>query len=118
MSKRKPPLDHYLITMPIKAGHMHCYLMTTNEDDTLKAANKMINFATEQGTMLLEMFVSTQLDEELVEIVRGIIRHRSRPQDLERAEANWARAEDDGFHLTVFQLAPGDPNERVLAEIH
>lgn len=102
---------HYLISAPlIPHAHAHCYLITTNRADTLKAADRMLHEVEKAGATPLGAVMVTELDER-VDMVRGIVS---------------ARAGDDGkmlreatdFHMTVFCTAKGDREDVALMKIH
>jgi hypothetical protein len=117
MTKRKRPMNHYLVTLPLSSGvHMHCYLMCKEGYDRASAAaEKMWEMAEEMGLKPWPGIVlSTQLsvdgvtDERSVALVREFI---SGNEEVKRALKT---AKD--FHCTVWCMNADD--DESLMDLH
>jgi hypothetical protein len=111
--KKKGVLGHYLISLALgPREHMHGYVMTCDQADTLDVANRMLSEAEKLGCSypLMRMVLATPLVDDL-EAVRKIVAARS-------TEAQRLLQEATDFHFTIFATCADDPADAQLMAMH
>jgi len=111
MSKKKAPLQHYLVSIPLTGGYMHGYVMTNDERDLFGVHDRLMQEIEKHGYQCrLQMILQTHLDTGW-DIVREIIKSRN-PE----AGKLWATAKT--FHITAWIMPESDPDTKRLMELH
>ena len=107
-------MKHYLISLPMphQGVDMHCYLMTNNQADTERAANKMMyEIERAGGTIVLPLLLLTELSAAGTRKVRKVL--------LEGApDGGQTLREATDFHLTVWGMPHRHPDNVGLLELH
>jgi hypothetical protein len=105
-------MKHFLLSLPLGAMWMHCYLMSNDRRAVEGASNRMIKIAEDNGAdALVPMFAVTDLDHDGVKSVRKLVRELA-PD----GGKTLARATD--FHMTVWAMSDTDPRCKSLLKMH
>jgi len=109
-------LDHYLISLPVLGGWMHCYLMTKDKRHFEAVVNEMMDFA-EKEDMLVPMssmsMCTGPLTPESIAKVRDVIVSSNLCPEAPRL---WKEATD--FHRTAFVMGKDVEACAVLNALH
>jgi hypothetical protein len=108
-------IKHYLLTIDTYTDlRLHCYLISDDPRRTTAAADKMIKLAEDRKIPLLMIVLETELsptkDKAELEFIRGIISR------MPEAKQGLRTATD--FHITVWGMQKGDPDDARLMELH
>ncbi len=112
--RKKKVVGHWLLTITISPHeYMHGYIMTDDEDDLERVAQRMIDEAIKLGSKypLMNIILQTKLDDTCIKMVQDIVSEGNDAAKKYIADAS-------KFHLTVVGMPDCNPNHAKLMELH
>jgi hypothetical protein len=105
-------IQHYLISIPLRGGYIHGYVMTNQKDILPQVAERLMQEAETLGArcwppIILQTHLSTGW-----KLVRDII---TKNQGMELAK-NWKTVKK--FHLTGWIMTDDNPDTEQLMKLH
>ena len=100
-------MKHYLMSLPLPGGYLHCYLMSNDPAHVEHAAGKLLAAADGLGPgPAIPVVLSTDLDKEGIRTVRKALReHYPKAASMLR--------EAKKFHISIWGLT-GGANAKLL----
>jgi hypothetical protein len=124
MTKKKKDLSHYLITLDLMPGlRMHAYLVCENDKKYPNCIEGVANMMLEKAEEMKinpwpGIFLSSKLsadgvtaDPASIKVVRDILLAQ-----FPEAQQHWKTMKN--FHLTVWGMSSGTPEDKRLMELH